>query len=1214
MLAGDAGVAVVQATAPAVTTTHSVAVTTTDLVIIDGGVDDAAALLSAVPAGAEIMMIDSTQGGIQQITEVLRNHQNLDSVHLLCHATEGALLLGDQVISDANLDVYRSQITQWQQAMSPDADLLIYGCDLAAGTDGVRFLNRLASMAGVDVAASSDRTGTANDQHHADWDLEYRIGQIDSMGLLSASKLGAFDGHLGIEIFAGGSTGNELMELEINGQIVDTWFVLGTDAEADRLYSYSVDDQNVAIEDIRINFVNDLYDPSQGIDRNLRVDRIVVDGVTYQSEDSSVFASGVYVDGVGITDGNLQSEYLHSNGYFQFASTGGGNGSNVEISLRGQTGTESARVLIDGSVVATYDNISTAGQIFSFESDGTLTADRVRVEFTNDEYVEGGFDRNLTVDFLRIDGQTYQTEAATTYSTGTWLESDGIVPGFRQSDTLHTNGYFQYLATNDPGNGGDAGSFSLVTSQITTVEGQGAITLEVRRIGGSDGSASIDFFTSGNTAVDGQDFQGNSGRLFFGDGETSKSFTVNILNDGVSEATETFTVHIDNSIGADLLAPRTSIVTVLDDDSGLPRYDSFGSAAGLNLNGSASVVDGQLQLTSTGVQQAGSAFYNDPISFNENTSFQSSFSFQIGGGSGSGGADGMTFLLQNSGAGADALGRNGGYLGYDTIGQSIAIEFDTSQNSWDIAGDSVAVVVNGQYANAVLQTSSPFNLNNNTQYHAWVEYNGETNTLAVFISETDEKPVFAVLKTQIDIAGIVGNQAYAGFTAGNFNRPNYHRVGSWNLTLDQPIGDPPVNPSGTVVEQNLITGLTQPLAVAWSPDGRNMYVGEKGGVIKVARDGSTSASTVLDISFMVNDLQDRGLVDFALDPDFQSNGYIYLLYTYDPPEVNNYVGNSYAGPDGRGNRAGRLSRFTLDASSGFTSVVSGSEVILLGKNSNWSNINAFVDSTDSLGEPQSGVQNGQFVQDFINSDSRSHTVGSLAFAADGNLFVSIGDGASFSRTDVRALRVQDVNSLSGKVLRIDPATGQGLSDNPFYTGDANANASKVYQLGLRNPWRLTIDPNSDRLYIGETGLGSYEEINTGGAGANFGWPFYEGAQGYNSRTPGYRDLAQAGTFYQNVTATPAQIALQHQGGSDAVVLGDIVTNLDLGIQYEGDLFYNDLYRGVVRHADVGPNGELVDINVFTTGAQYVTDIQQGPDGSLYYVNLIEGTVGKWRIV
>ncbi|MGB7325301.1 MAG: DUF4347 domain-containing protein [Rubripirellula sp.] len=1218
MLAADAAVAVCHAgggevAAPSPTGGQTDASSSQHLVIIDSGVEDVAALLEAVPADASIVMIDQAESGVDQITAAIASHQGLKSIHLLSHGSEGKLQLGNETLSSANLGQYQNQIKSWRSSIAAGGDLVIYGCDVASGSQGISFLAQLASMSGADVAASNDRTGTATSNHFADWDLEYQFGNVETSGLLISNRLDGFTGQLAIQIFAAGTTGDELMELEINGQVVDTWSVQGTDAQNGQFFSYVADVDGVDINDVRINYVNDLYDPANGIDRNLRVDRVVVDGVSYEAEAPSVFADGVW-DGSQITSGNMQSEYLHTNGYFQFSGDGpiGGNGSVIEVSLRGQYGGESAQLLVDGSVLQTFSGLSTNTQVFSVQADGTVTADRVRVAFINDQYTPGGIDLNLEVDFIRIDGQTFQTEAATTYSTGTWLQEDGIQPGFRQSEVLHTNGYFQYLASGDPT--GNPGSFSLVTSEIVTVEGQGAITLEVRRLGGSDGAASVDYLTAADSATAGEDFQATSGRLFFADGETVKQFTVNILDDGISESTESFSVRIDNPIGADLLAPRTSIVTILDDDSGLPRFESFTSATDLALNGSASISGTQLQLTSTGARQAGTAFYNSPISVSSNTSFQSSFTFQMGGGAGTNGADGMTFLLQNSAAGLSALGRAGGYLGYDTIGQSVAIEFDNYNNGGDIAANTVAVVINGDTRNAFAEVVSPFDLNNNTLYHAWVDYNGETNTLAVFVSPTAEKPVFAVLKTNIELDSVVGNQAYVGFSAGNYDQTNYHRVGSWNFSLDTPQGDPPVNPTGSVVEQDLITGLVQPLALDWSPDGRNIYIAEKGGVIKVARDGSSSASVVLDISAKVNDVQDRGLIDFTLDPNFQSNGFIYLLYTYDPPEVFDNVGDANAGPDGRGNRAGRLSRFTLDASTGFTSVVSGSELVLLGTNSTWDNFNGFVDSTVSLNEPQGGRENGQYIEDFIVSDSRSHTVGSLQFASDGNLFVSLGDGASFNQTDPRALRVQSLSSLAGKVLRIDPSTGQGVSDNPFYDGNPNSNQSRIYQLGLRNPWRLTLDERTDQLFIGETGLGNYEEINTGVAGTNFGWPYYEGAQGTNSPTPGYSSLPQAQNFYQNGTAKPASIALAHQAGSNVIVLGDIVYNSDLGLQYEGDLFYNDMYRGIIRHANVGPDGQLSGVEVFTTGANFIVDIQQGVDGSLYYANLVEGTVGKWQIV
>ena len=129
----------------------------------------------------------------------------------------------------------------------------------------------------------------------------------------------------------------------------------------------------------------------------------------------------------------------------------------------------------------------------------------------------------------------------------------------------------------------------------------------------------------------------------------------------------------------------------------------------------------------------------------------------------------------------------------------------------------------------------------------------------------------------------------------------------------------------------------------------------------------------------------------------------------------------------------------------------------------------------------------------LKVDSRSHAGGALAFGPDGALYVSVGDGTSFNFADPRSFYVQDLDSLAGKILRIDPITGSGLADNPFVEpgADLAANRSKVWQLGLRNPFTMNFD-ETGQLFISEVGWAKWEEINSAGAGANFGWPFYEG--------------------------------------------------------------------------------------------------------------------------
>ena len=354
-----------------------------------------------------------------------------------------------------------------------------------------------------------------------------------------------------------------------------------------------------------------------------------------------------------------------------------------------------------------------------------------------------------------------------------------------------------------------------------------------------------------------------------------------------------------------------------------------------------------------------------------------------------------------------------------------------------------------------------------------------------------------------------------------------------------------------------------------------IYVAEKGGVIKVFNvNTGAQQSTFIDISSKVNNTQDRGLLDIALHPDFgkpvqpgqPEHNYVYAFYVVDPPDTAGKQGN--AGPDGGGNRFAYLVRFTADAATNYTTAVPGSEVILLGgvavpgvglQPRTLQDISGAgaVDSTSNISQPESGfnAQTGKYVDNYIKVDSRSHAGGSLAFGPDGALYVSIGDGASFNTTDPRAVSVQNINSLSGKILRIDPITGLGLPDNPFVEpgDDLSANRSKVYQLGLRNPFSMGFAQDG-RLFISNTGWYSWEEIESGHAGANFGWPYFEGGDnGVLLKAPGYqnlpsdpaRNLPSAAEFYSAVesgaiTITPAYRAFAHDENEPGFQVGAIV--------------------------------------------------------------------------
>jgi len=419
-------------------------------------------------------------------------------------------------------------------------------------------------------------------------------------------------------------------------------------------------------------------------------------------------------------------------------------------------------------------------------------------------------------------------------------------------------------------------------------------------------------------------------------------------------------------------------------------------------------------------------------------------------------------------------------------------------------------------------------------------------------------------------------------------------------------------PTGFISE-TVVANLAGPTTIAFANDGR-IFIGQKDGKVKVFQNGVLLPTPFIDLTNEVNNYWDRGLLGIALHPDFPSTPYVYLLYTYDPPE---------AVDDGTGARVARLMRVSANPSN--TNVyLPGSEVILLGTNSTYQNIG----TPNSSGNPNppSCYQNNQHIQDCIAADSPSHTIGTVTFGIDGSLLVSSGDGAHFNTVDVRALRSLDLTSLNGKILRINPITGEGYPNNPFYNGDPNSNQSKVYSYGLRNPFRTTVHPSTGEIYIGDVGWGTWEEINTG-LGKNFGWPCYEGRDGGVSRQSGsYKNNAQtsatcAALYAQGVSAVQAPLyAYDHSSDSSSVQAGSFYLGDAYPSEYHSALFFADYNGDWIRYlTNVNSTAIKFDFGIdVTPNAQSgpsggIVQLIAGPDTNLYYVTYYGPTLNTSEV-
>ncbi|MBB5039016.1 lectin-like domain-containing protein [Prosthecobacter dejongeii] len=210
-------------------------------------------------------------------------------------------------------------------------------------------------------------------------------------------------------------------------------------------------------------------------------------------------------------------------------------------------------------------------------------------------------------------------------------------------------------------------------------------------------------------------------------------------------------------------------------------FASFSSSnSSLQLNGSASITGGVLQLTPNGANLAGSAFLKTPVPITQGTSFSTRFVFRMNG-SGDG-ADGMTFVLQNDRP--DAVGSAGGGLGYEGLIESLAIELDTYAGGTDPNANHIGVLTSGIISPHLSTYTAPFDLENGANHTLWAEYDGHTDTLRVYLAQgvVTTRPATPILTTTgLDLTSLIGPSAWVGFTGATGGSTNTHEVLSWSF-------------------------------------------------------------------------------------------------------------------------------------------------------------------------------------------------------------------------------------------------------------------------------------------------------------------------------------------------------------------------------------------------------------------------------------------------
>jgi glucose/arabinose dehydrogenase len=281
------------------------------------------------------------------------------------------------------------------------------------------------------------------------------------------------------------------------------------------------------------------------------------------------------------------------------------------------------------------------------------------------------------------------------------------------------------------------------------------------------------------------------------------------------------------------------------------------------------------------------------------------------------------------------------------------------------------------------------------------------------------------------------------------------------------------------------------------------------------------------VTVPVNANGERGLLGVAFDPDFASNPYVYVYYTATSPTVHN-----------------RVSRFTA---SGDTAVA-GSEVVLLDLN--------------TLG-------------------AEIHNGGALHFGPDGKLYIAAGENGN-------SANAQTLGNLLGKMLRINK-DGTIPTDNPFFSSAVGVNRA-IWAMGLRNPYTFSFQPGTGRMFINDVGETTWEEIDEGIAGSNYGWPATEGpTTDTRFRSPTY--------WYGHGPGSTLGCAIT--GGA----FYNPATQ-QFPAAYRGTYFFADYCSGWIRNYDPAAN----TASGFATGTAGVVDLQVSDDGSLYYLARNAGAI------
>ncbi|TVQ20627.1 MAG: DUF4347 domain-containing protein [Leptolyngbya sp. DLM2.Bin15] len=539
-----------------------------ELLVIDPSVQDYGQLIDGLRPGVVVYVLHPQQDGIEQITELLQPYnQQIQSLHLITHGDRGQLRLGHSLLTTSTLGRYGRSLQRWSMALAPHADILIYGCQVAAGVAGHGLIRQLQALTGANIAAATTPIGHAS--QGGTWDLDVKLGDVSTPVVVDAATQQAYAHRLELP-------GISISDLTVDEDVGDAVFTvtLSSPATEEVVVNFATNDFSATADEdyipvfgqltipiggtqgfITVTIIDD--DIDEGQDGNpfegeiFEVNLSVVSGADPASIDSNLTANGVIVDNDPAPVVNVLNTGLEV----------------IEGAI--------ARFTVvldrpaDGQITVNYtlnEGTATDGADYIFPVTPSLlflareTQKVIEITIVDDDvYENNGVPETFSLQLLNATGNA---------------SGDGVELGPNRTSTVS-------IIDNDP--------VPVVNvNNLTVNEDVGTAVLAVTLSNPSDNISRITYATADGTAVSTgtaaegtRDYIPRTGTLTFLAGVTASLITITIVDDVVEEADEQFFVNITGTSGpgnVDLVTGNTQAVVTIRDNDGLPVVTVLGDS------------------------------------------------------------------------------------------------------------------------------------------------------------------------------------------------------------------------------------------------------------------------------------------------------------------------------------------------------------------------------------------------------------------------------------------------------------------------------------------------------------------------------------------------------------------------------------------------------------------------------------------------------------